>query len=298
MTNEFLNDASFFLQRASKVIISKKEIEKGGVIEGILFFALGMERVLKAILFNLNPVYVYKSQEFKNSIYLLYKDHLLPNFQKNKEIARSPDADVLTFKLSLLRAKAISETTEKHTSLLFSLSSYRDIIVHNNLSFLNIDKARTLLLRDFYPLISDYCKELKLPLNFFTGPVKSELVSITSEHQESIGEKIRIKLESHLQRWKEHKKESGFLEKMQEKTISIYETSKTKDSLIELIECPACNNDSLLYFELDFDYPDTTPVGIFVSELRCLFCKLIIEDYEEIDYLKLDSILMDMEYEH
>jgi hypothetical protein len=126
--NEYLKDASFFLRRAAGLIEEGMPREK--TIEASLHFAFGMERLLKSILFDLNPIYVYKSQEFKNTAPLLYRDRLLPNASHNREIAKEPDADVLTFKLSLLRSKSISQIADRHTNLLFSLSNFRDIIAH------------------------------------------------------------------------------------------------------------------------------------------------------------------------
>lgn len=295
MKNEFIEDASFFFKKASELIVNRETLSKLDVVEGILFFSLGMERVLKGLLYNINPIYVLKSQDFKNSVSIFYSERLLPNFKQNQEIAKSPDADVLTFKLSLLRAKSISKITESNTALLFALSNYRDIIAHNQLSLLEVDKAKTLLLRDFYKLIRDYCGELNLPASPFMGSFEIKLASISSEHQESIEEKVKIKLESHLKRWEQLKNVPGFIEKMGSRTKSVQESSyKSRDSFSEIAECPACHNDSLISIEIDFDYSEgqVTPIGAFVSSLKCLFCKLVIEDYDEMDYLNLNDLLI------
>ena len=60
------------------------------------------------------------------------------------------------------------------------------------------------------------------------------------------------------------------------------------------MSCPACSNDALLTAEVDFDYCEgqVHPVGVFVSGLRCLFCKLDIEDYDEIDHMKLNELIL------
>jgi hypothetical protein len=265
------------------------------VIEGLLFFSLGMERILKGILYNLNPIYVLKAQDFKNSVSIFYKDRLLPNFKQNQEISGSPDTDVLTFKLSLLRAKSISKTTENNTALLFSLSNYRDIIAHNHLSLIDIEKAKILLLRDFYKLIRDYSNELNLKISYFLGPSEIKLASISSKYQESIEDKVKIKLESHKKRWEQLKEQPGYVDKMREKTESIYEASfKNRESFAEKLECPACHNLALITIEVDIDYSEgqANPIGAFVSSLKCHFCKLVIEDYDEMDYLNLNDVLV------
>lgn len=293
MENEYLNDAAVFLNKTASAI--KENMADEILIDCILFFALGMERILKGILYNLNPIYVYKTQDFKNTVFLLYKNSLLENYAQNKEISKTPDADVLSFKLSLLRAKSISETTEKHTSLLFSLSNSRDIIAHSTISYLDLEKAKILLLRDFFPLVSSYSKELGLPVNFFIGKNEFELASISSNYQEFIEDKINIKLEYHKKRWDQLKNVPGFLEKMKNKIDhALQSQSVNRDSYFEVAPCPACDNDSLLTVEIDFDYSEgeVHPIGAFVSKLRCLFCKLKLEDYDEIDYLDLNNVLI------
>lgn len=288
MDNEYLKDAAFFLRKTSAAI--EEDMKKEIIIDALLFFALGMERILKGILFNLNPVYVYKIQDFKNTVSLLYKKSLLPSHKKNKEISQKPDADVLSFKRSLIRAKSISITTEKNTSLLFLLSNLRDTIAHNKLSDLNLQKSKTLLLRDFYPLIKDFSDELNQNITRFLGSYKIRLSSISAKHQESIEDKVKMKLDSHKMRWEQLKTTSGFIEKMKAKTELIYQSSKN----VDVTDCPACDNTALLTVEVDYDYSEgqVRPMGIFASQLKCLFCKLLVLDYDEIDYLKLNDLLI------
>lgn len=293
MKNEYFKDAATFLQLTASNI--KDESLKTKTVESVLFFAFGMERILKGILFNLNPVYVYKNQEFKNTVSILYKDHLAENYKKNKEISDSPDADVLSFKLSLLRAKSISQTTEKYTSLLFALSNYRDIIAHNALSLLDINKLKKMLVRDFYPLLKDYSVELEIPLDKFVGPRERKLVQISVKNQECVEDKLKLKIDSHKAQWERVKSNSNFVSKMKFKTFQIVKSSdRNRESYYEVTPCPACDNDALLLVTIDYDYSEghVTPSGAFVSKLKCLFCHIVIEDYDEIDFLKLDALLI------
>ncbi len=300
MNNEYFKDASTFLQKTASNIIEEAINIKA--VESILFFALGMERILKGILYDLNPIYVYKNQDFKNTVSILYKDRLADNYGKNKEISNTPDADVLSFKLSLLRAKSISQTTEKYTSLLFSLSNFRDIIAHTTLSSLDLSKAKKMLLRDFFPLLKKYSDELNIPLSYFVGPHERKLVSISIENQEFVEEKLKLKIDSHQNRWEGVRNNLSFIEKMKIKTANAIQSSDIKrDSFYELMPCPACENDALLLINIDYDYSDghAAQTGAFVSKLKCLFCHLIIEDYDEIDHLKLNALLTpeeDMEF--
>lgn len=138
--NNYLKDAQLFLKKASLII--SKDIGEQQIIDATLFFALGIERLLKSILWDINPIYVLKEQQFKNTAPVLYKEKLLPNNLSNKEFSINPDSDVLTYRISLLRAKEFSTTTAKHFNTLFALSNYRDIIVHRPLNELDIDKLK------------------------------------------------------------------------------------------------------------------------------------------------------------
>lgn len=290
MENEYINDSTFFLTRAASK--TKETMSTEVVVEAILFLALGVERLLKGVLFALNPVYIYKAQDFKNTVSLIYGERLLPGWKDNKEIAGSPDADVLTFKLSLLRTKAISQTAEKHTSMMFALSNWRDIIVHNALSRLDIEKCRTLLLRDFYPLMTDFSTELNISISKFLGSHSIRLASLSSIHQESIEEKVKVRLDAHAMKWEQLRNMPGYAEKMKNKNESVLRAgANRRDTLLDLVPCPACKNDAILSGEVDFDYDDdhAWPVGVFVSSLKCLFCKLEVEDYDEIDHLELNT---------
>lgn len=285
--SEFIQDASVFLRRAAKHIAPDMSREE--VVFATLCLALGMERVLKGILHSLNPVYVYRSQDFGNTVSLLYKSKLLPSARLNRELAKEPDADVLTFKLSLLRARAVSETTDRHANLLFALSNSRDIIAHNTLGLLDVQKSRMLLLRDFYPLIRDYCGELGIPVSSLVRSHEVALASTSADYQESVQDRVQVKLEAHRTRWEQLQNVPGFVEKMRKRTESLVQRAS-----VEVAGCPACENDALLYWEREFDYIDgeSLAVGVFVSGLRCLFCKLEVDDYQEIDFLNLDDVLL------
>ena len=165
--NNYLKDAQLFLQKTS-LIISKKMVEQK-VIDATLFFALGIERLLKSILWDINPIYVLKDQQFRNTAPILYKEKLLTNNLSNKEFSSKPDSDVLTYRSSLLRAREFSTTTAKYYNTLFALSNYRDIIVHRSLDELDIDKLKKLLLEDFINITKDYSIELNFPITELIG---------------------------------------------------------------------------------------------------------------------------------
>jgi hypothetical protein len=65
--NNYIRDAGEFLCRAAKLFDSDLLDER--LVDALWLTALGLERVLKGILHDINPVYVLKSQDFKHSVW-------------------------------------------------------------------------------------------------------------------------------------------------------------------------------------------------------------------------------------
>ena len=224
----------------------------------------------------------------------MYEDRLLPDYKETKEVSHSPNGDVLSFRRALTRASVVSKVARTHISLLFTLSNYSDIIAHNYLSSIDTEKAKKLLLRDFFSLMSDYSEELALPLNKLIGDVEKKIQKIAYDNQESIEDKVKLKLAIHLKQWEEREKDEELVKEMKRRTDFVFKLKGVRsDSYVEKVTCPACDNESLVTIKTDFDYSDGSAVstGVFVSGLKCYFCQLRIYEYEEIDYLGLDDLL-------
>lgn len=282
--NEYLEDASRLLKRVAANI--DENMSDDLTIDTILLFALGVERILKGILYDINPIYVFKTQDFKYTMALLYKRRLLPGKVDKSEIEPDPEGDVLAFRTSLLRVRAISETTWNYSGTLFGLANVRDVIAHKPLSELDIDKARVLLQRDFYPLMRSYSSELNIPLSRFISSLEIRLSTISAKQQESLQSRVSMRLESHRMRWDVLNKMPGFVEKMKARTEILLQ-----QNAYESTTCPSCGNEALLTVKAGHDtvQGEEIPFGRLVTELKCLFCKLNISDYDEIDYLKLNE---------
>src|SRR5450759_154521 len=110
--NEYNHDAIIFLSEAAAR--TSERMQDADIIQATLNLALGIERILKGILYDLNPTYVLMKPDFKHSVQVLYKDKISNDLEVRKELAANPDSDVLTFRNSLLRAQVISETVRKN----------------------------------------------------------------------------------------------------------------------------------------------------------------------------------------
>jgi hypothetical protein len=288
--NNYLKNTQFFLKKASSII--SRDIDEEQVIDATLFFALGIERLFKSILWNINPIYILKDQSFKNTAPILYKEELLTkNLSSNKEFSTNPDSDVLTYRISLLRTKEFSPTTAKYFNTLFAISNYRDIIVHRPLSELNINKLKKVLLEDFICILKDYAIELNIPIIELIGDKIHSLEFLSNEFAGGVEEKVQKKIEFYRSEWERIKNDPS-----QQERISSLQRIYTEKNAYNHAECPACSNVAVFSAEIDYDYSDgmVTAGGVFPTELKCPFCGFYVSDSKEMDILKLHEIF----YEH
>lgn len=181
--NEFIKDSGIFLTEAARHM--RFSMTKQQVVYSTMNFALGIERILKGILFDINPLFVLESPEFSNSVQILYKDKIIDRV-KNEELKSKTNANVISYRKSLLRCRSISKVTSSNLSLLFALSENRDIIAHCQLSNLKYKKLQTLIKRDLYPLIKKYADELDIPISELLGKMHIKTGELSAKFQESI----------------------------------------------------------------------------------------------------------------
>lgn len=284
----YYEDARSFLSKCSALV--KVQMLDTDILDATLFFAIGMERLLKALLSRLNPVFVYVDQSFKNTAPLLYKEHLAPSAHWNKEFAKQPDEKVIAYRLALLRAKEFSPAANRHYSTLLDLSDLRDIIVHRQLSEFDFDKAKSLLAA-FLPITRDFATECEVSLPELIGDLIHGLEFLTKQYAGTTEERVKKKLEyyrSQWDGWKDDQVQSGRIQQLH----GIYDDPEAHDHA----ECPACGNVAEFSAELDYDYADGQlyPVGVYPTALRCPFCGFFTDDGEEMDYLGLQEVF----YEH
>jgi hypothetical protein len=292
--NEYYQDAGRFVRRAAARIEDRASDED--LAEGILHLALGMERFLKGLLYDINPVYVYTSPEFKHTAPILYNDRLRPGYSQSKQIASNPNDDVITFRSSLHRAKLCSESIEKHSSLLFSLSNMRDILAHRPMSELDTGKARSMATRDMYVLVSDCSTEVGHDLEHYLGPHSDRLRTLSEEirEQEAFEARMQAILAEHKAIWEAREEEEATSRRARFRTLQ--KRGKIgQNRFYDTVECPACGNDALVAVEADFDLIDRRAVfmGVFADHLKCYYCDLELDSYEELDYVNIDNLLQE-----
>jgi hypothetical protein len=284
----YLEDAGLFLREATRKIDA--EISREDTLQAALNLALGVERLLKEVLVRVNPIYVLMNPEFKNSMPLLYEDRILAGEQARAELASEPNGDVLTFRNSLLRAVCCSSVAHDNKGLLFRISHFRDVIAHNSLSLIDLDKLKLLLARDAYPLLAAFASELGCSQGKFFSGKEIRLAELSARLEEDVAKALKRVLESHQNRWNKLKNRPGYVEDKDEITREVLSTPNKAP-----IECPACGSQAVIYGqpELEFNPYERREVviGIVAKKLRCHYCKLGLDDYKFIDHLKLNDHL-------
>jgi hypothetical protein len=278
---EYLDDAALFLRETSRLV--DRNMTKVPMVQAAMNLGLGMERLLKEILWRINPAYILINPDFKNSMPLLYPSLVLG---KSREIAEEPDGDVLSFRNSLSRACVCSKVALENKSLLYAISHFRDIIAHNRLSLLEFDKIKVLLQRDFYPLVKDFSKDLECSSSRLFDGHEVKLAELAASLEVDLEKVLERKLSSHQVRWKSLKGSQGFVEDKERVTSEILGTPNKVP-----VACPACANIAVLYgtsiYEFNHFEQREVCVGVRVTKLKCQFCKLEITDYKLIDHMGL-----------
>lgn len=288
--NQYYKDAALFFRSCTKNIYG--EMNDFPTIQQTLSLALGMERLMKAILYDINPTYILIDPTFKNSVKLFYKGQLLPTMLETAEVAKIPNGDVLTFRNSLLRCTHFSATALKYKNILFKLSDARDIIVHNELTFLDLNELKTLLKRDCYTVIKSFTEEIDVKPSYFLGSNHIRLAKLSSDLQDNLEDKVSLILETHRATWKAAKVNSGYESSKQATTAKLIET-QFKEGVI----CPACEHTAVLYLRPIFDTRGLASSNVLVAykiiKVSCQFCKLEIRDAATLDLLNMQAPAVD-----
>ena len=277
--NKYYRDSEYFFQSAAVLI--RERMEKKDLICATMQFALAIERALKGIIFDVNPVYVLIDNNFKNAVAVAHQSEIK---HLTSEVSQNPNSDVITYRNSLLRAEVFSDFAHDNKSLLFFLSTCRDVIAHNDLDIINIDKIKTLLLRDFFRIASSVAELTGINIHRLVAQQDNRLATLSAKHQDSVEEKLAITLANHKKKWDVLKKTKGYAE---DKAAVTDEVLRTPNKFP--IECPACGQKAALYCK-----PETEPnpymgtdviTGYFITRVKCQFCKLDISEYDEIEFL-------------
>ncbi|PPK74992.1 hypothetical protein B0F87_107235 [Methylobacter tundripaludum] len=293
--SEFLADAKkLILMSCNDIAEQMNELE---VIHATTFFSLGIERLLKFVLADINAVFVLTSGDFKNAAPCLYK-HKFVNGDQHGVTSSKPDTDVVSFRVAMQRALIFSTGVKENSQLLFSLANYRDILAHRPLSELDIVKANRLLAKDGYKLVNDICSERSLPVQDFFGANHDRLRDLSRkiQNEEDFSRAMASRIEQHKTLWLGRASQPEFIKQANDITQSLLASSGHDFSYVSFT-CPACAQEAVARIEPDYDYDKVEKIsyvtGVFVDSINCYYCGLNLQDYEELNYVDANSIFED-----
>lgn len=293
--NDFLGDAKKLILMSCECI--NETMNEIDVIHSTTFFSLGIERLLKFVLAEVNPVFVLTSGDFKNAAPCLYKSKIV-NGDQHGVTASKPDTDVVSFRVAMQRALLFSNGVKENSQLLFSLANYRDILAHRPLAELDIAKANRLLAKDAYKLVKDICSERSQVVEVFFGKDHDRLRDLSSKLQskEDFSKAMVLRLEDHKKLWLDKESQVEFIKQAKVITESLISSSGHDFSYVPFT-CPACAQEAVARIEPDYDYDPAEQssyiTGVFVDNINCYFCGLKLQDYEELNYVDANSIFED-----
>ncbi|WP_291150036.1 hypothetical protein [Flavobacterium sp. UBA7680] len=280
--NNYLNDSFIFFKEVSRRI--ETNIPDTEIIQLAFNLALGCERLLKGILYEINPTYILIEPDFKHSLRTLYPNKILSTISESKQLENKPNSDVISFNNSLLRAQIISESTSSHKNILFAISKARDVIAHCELNQLNKQSIKEIIQRDFYTMLVSFSKELAIDKKHFFDGKHIKLSKISASLQTDLDKKLLLLLEIHQEIWKSSSGNENFI-LQKEKTTQILLQSSHKDKT----ECPSCKNIAIIYLKPIIEFNQLRlieeTIGHEIRMLKCEFCKLEINESSILDKL-------------
>ena len=298
--NEYYQDAAYFSRRCVESLDPAMSID--AIYDSVLHFAFCVERLFKGVLWDIDPRMVLEDSKEANSFAVLHRVVLLPSVAASIDKSlkgKKPNHNTITFKEAMLKAKNFSQVTHDHIGILTQLSDYRGILAHRVLSLLDEAAARRFALRYFQPIVGQFVQEHNLSQESFFGNDEPTVAGYASsiEKEGKLVTNMEAMLETHRQAWEAHEADNEFIDKAQRLTALTLKDEKHSDYCHRLTTCPACENDATIRIETDWDVEGSRGegwiTGVYASGLGCEYCDLVLDEYEQIDYFKLNDFLND-----
>jgi hypothetical protein len=112
--------------------------------------------------------------------------------------------------------------------------------------------------------------------------------------EEDFSRGMATRLDEHKAVWRSRMSKPEFIRQAKNITQSLLDSSKHEFDFVSFT-CPACAQEAVARVEADYDYDheagSSYVTGFFVNSIRCYFCGLRLQDYEELNYVNADSIL-------
>jgi hypothetical protein len=278
--NPYLRDAPYFLTLATTGVARESNGPEN--LSHALHLALGVERVLKGILWNVAPAFTLIDESFDNAVKVFFPDRVKSAHNEPKDLKKGANADSVTYRTAATRARIFSQATTEHFAVLMKLGHIRDIVVHNDLALIEPNDVAFFLRGNLYPLLSSFGAEGLVDALRLMGADAPLLEQMSIDYIEDLQARVKRRLAHHRQLFGENKVSARHQRTFPPPSSDQWDTP---------IICPACEQQAIVREEVDFDYVDrqVIPSGVFISYLYCPYCGLFVEDYEELREMDITS---------
>ncbi len=291
MENPFLDDAIYCLRRASKALCLLRN--RDSFYDAAIYYAFGMEKLFKAIIHDVNPVFLLEGSGFENAISALYDSRLIERSRKkaDKDVNRS----LIPFQASMLRAAKFSQSVEDNIGKFTRLADIRGALAHRNWTEIDVPKACEFLLLTFTPTVELFAEEMEFDADscFESENDRERLKKVSDDlaAQENFGDYIKDTLAKHLAIWVKRKDNPLEMQKAATATQALLGNFTPGGPYTEQAECPCCEQSAVLFYRFIDRYgqDEVAIIGAYAIGLSCCYCDVDLAGYRAVDHFKLND---------
>lgn len=297
--NEYLKDATHWLRRASEALGRvESDPSHDRVHDATLFFAFGIEKMFKGILWDINPLFIMEETGFANACGVLYRDRLLeaPKTNADKEDKKNAyKRNVLPFLGSMHRAKEFSKTVAAHVSVFCHLSDLRGILAHRTLKEYKGTVSQKFLLRVYHPIVTQFIAELSLDAAECFDGLEASLKEASEQECElyEFDQQLEQLIAKHQACFEKRKNDPAVMAKARELTTAALVNDPKADKRHYAAKCPSCSHRALLLTQKEEPhiFDDEFYQSEYIIAMECRYCGLELTDAEAMDRFGLQYYL-------
>lgn len=154
--NEFVHDGIYCLGRAATAL--SERMDRDAFYDAAIYYVFGVEKLCRAIVHDVNPVFLLENAGFDNAICAIHQDRLTERARKkvDSDVKRS----FIPFQPTMIRAAKFSEAVEANMGSFTELANIRGALAHRSISELNFERSSEFLLRMFVPTVELFAEAI------------------------------------------------------------------------------------------------------------------------------------------
>jgi len=261
--------------------------------DAAIYYAFGVEKLCKAIVHDVNPLFLLETHSFENAVCAIYGHRLVERARKkvDKDVNRS----LIPFQASMLRAAKFSQAVEDNIGRFTELANIRGALAHRSWTEVDMERSCEFLLRTFAPTVELFAREIEFGVEecFETEERHKWLIRISNRFlaEENYGEFVKDILARHLAIWESRKDDAAALQKAASDTEACLKKIKKSGPYPKSGVCPCCKQPAILLYQFIDRYSrdEVATVGSYAVGLACCHCDIYLSGYRAVDHFKLND---------